>query len=165
MKHLLFILALSCFGQDSRLNQLSIGPSNEYQTIRIYRPQGEIAKYVQATHILTILDPTVTVIRDPAPPSDARRIAVDVVSVADLKQLGAPAPPSTTDHIRVIVRDLDPATVKVTIRVTYFDGSDEVVVERTTGRNEVGATISIPVQDAKKITSPVATIEELAPLP
>lgn len=96
---------------------------------------------------------------------DAHRIAVDIVSVADLKQFGVPVPPSTTDHIRVIVRDLDPATVKVIIRVTYFDGSDEVTVERTTGRNEVGATISIFVQNATKISSPVATVEELVPLP
>lgn len=91
----------------------------------------------------------------------AQQTAVDVVNVRILRQLGAPVPPSTTDHIRVTVTDLDPATVKVVIHLTYFDGGDEVKVERTVSRNEVGATYSHWIKDASTITGPSATVTEL----
>jgi len=94
----------------------------------------------------------------------AQQSAVDIVNVRILRQLGAPVPPSTTDHIRIIVTDLDPATVRVVIRLTYFDGGDEVKVERTVSRNEVGATYSHWVKDASTITNASATVTELAVL-
>lgn len=92
---------------------------------------------------------------------DGPQTAVDVVNVRTMAQLGIPVPPQTTDHIRVTVTNLDPATTKVTVYLTYFEDGEEVKVERTITRGETGASYLHWVKDAAKITTPSARVEEL----
>lgn len=95
-------------------------------------------------------------------PQDGPRVAIDLVNVKTMAQLGIPVPPSTTDHIRITVTNLDPATVKVVIRFAYFEDGEEMKVERTVTRGEAGAVYLHWVKDASRITSPsVEPVQEL----
>lgn len=136
LKHLILTLALSCFAQETAAPGF-IGP-----------PKWRTGYFSEQSNFA--MEGPVT--------------SWNLIPVSKLGNL-IPRPPGITDHIQVRVTNLDPVTVKVTICLTYFDGNDEVKIERTVSRNEVGATGTFLVADASKITGIEAHAEELGRLP
>ncbi len=145
MKLFIALLALSCFGQE----RYDIGSAVHMFPCESGR--AAVGVKIEGGIITRGFCATETGVR----------VVVDLVNVKTLRQFGVPVPPSTTDHIRVTVTNLDPATVKVTIRLTYFEDGEETHVERTVSRTETGAAWLHYVRDAAVITSASATVEEL----